>query len=337
MNLVYSGPNFLVQELQYYQALMNPPVNTTTPKPSMQPTSRPSNASMWAPPPVNGASWAWNVTSTVAITDVLMSFLGSYSAGEQWHGYYDQDLPAQLKGGWYKDPLCGDRCTLQSNVTLGKRAHVYVGTNCSQWLGPINHKLVATSKNKTTCGAFTVNFLSPLIMRDRSSFRVGDTAQVVLFSGGWCQSNASFNTSVRCHTVLHCTATYLHPVPPSTTYTYPHPTPPSPPHMLHLTLSHTYSLSTRQTLTFVCLVGQRVAGAGRRSDEDDGGMQGVGPSELEPRGRNPPPLLITSTPHQHSSLSQTPLSSSRLLPNNSILSQQRKKPLSDPIYCINLR
>ena len=214
-----------------------PPVNTTTPNPSMQPTSRPSNASMYVPPPPPPA-WAWNVTSTVAITDVLMNFMGSYSAGQQWHGYYDQDLPAQLKGGWYKDPLCGDRCTLQSNVTLGKRAHVYVGTDCPQWLGPVNHKLVATSQNKTTCGTFTVNFLSPLIMRDRSSFRVGDTAQVMLVSGGWCQSNASFNTSVR-----YCPALslpYLHPVPPTVMYTIPSP---------YHTVSHSHAPS--HSLTYV--------------------------------------------------------------------------------------
>ena len=231
-----------MQELQYYQALMSPPppIDTITPSiqpTSQQPTSRPSNASMYVappPPPVNGTAWAWNVTSTVAITDVLMGFMGSYSAGEQWHGYYDQDLPAQLKGGWYKDPLCGDRCTLQSNVTLGKRARVYVGTNCSQWLGPVNHKLVATSRNKTTCGAFTVNFLSPLILKDKSSFRVGDTAQVMLFSGGWCQSNASFNTSVR-----YClTARYPQPFPPL-----------SHTHTLTLSRPHSYMLHLIYSLT----------------------------------------------------------------------------------------
>lgn len=200
LNLVYSSPFFLAQELRDYQGLIHP--DETTAQPSAQGTS---TAAPTLTPTTPGtvsaqAPWQWNVTDTLVITQSVISFLGSYQAGLQWHGYYDHDLIPSLKGGWYEDPLCGTRCTLHSNITLGPVASILVATNCTDWLpkkGVYHAKDSNGTRhweyNTTECSSFSVSFSSPLLMTGSAKVVVGAPGNVVLKSGGVCADNATFS------------------------------------------------------------------------------------------------------------------------------------------------
>jgi hypothetical protein len=194
LNLVYSAPLFLAEELRAYQGLVNP-VNTTHPDRATH-----SSGAVHNTPAAGAAPWQWNVTGTLVMTESVLSFLGSYQGGIQWHGYYDHDLPASLKGGWYVDPLCGQRCALHSNITLGPVASILVGTNCTDWLPKLgiyhardNNGTYHWEFNTTQCDSFTVSFSSPLLMSGSAQVVVGTPGSLVLKSGGVCADNATFS------------------------------------------------------------------------------------------------------------------------------------------------
>ena len=46
----------------------------------------------------------------VGPTDTVGQLLLIQAQGRSWHSYYGDELPSDLRGGWYQNPLCGDKC-----------------------------------------------------------------------------------------------------------------------------------------------------------------------------------------------------------------------------------
>lgn len=90
-------------------------------------------------------------------------------SGIQWHGYYDNTLPAELRYGWYRNPLCGAICLRTSQVYIRKSAKV-------------------TFDDNSNCTfAVPVNLIGTNIMT------VGDSSFINLQSGGTLGNNVLVN------------------------------------------------------------------------------------------------------------------------------------------------
>lgn len=79
-----------------------------------------------------------------------------------WHSYYGDELPSELRGGWYQNPLCGDQCLVTN--------HLIVRSN-----GAVN----AASNAKVT-------FSLPLDLIGESRMNIGSSVELNLASGGIC-------------------------------------------------------------------------------------------------------------------------------------------------------
>ena len=82
--------------------------------------------------------------------------------GRQWHGYYDNIIPQELKTGWYQNPLCGSQCLGLNNMYVLGSGSIYVYPNAS------------------------AVFFVPVNLEDVSTVTISEVAHLVLGSGGVC-------------------------------------------------------------------------------------------------------------------------------------------------------
>jgi hypothetical protein len=94
--------------------------------------------------------------------DVAAQSLLEEASGRDFHAYYGDELPAELRGGWYQDPLCGDRCAMTNQLLVREMANV----------------TIAPSTN--------VTFLLPLNLIGLSRLIIGTEVRITLASGGTC-------------------------------------------------------------------------------------------------------------------------------------------------------
>jgi hypothetical protein len=87
----------------------------------------------------------------------------------QWHGYFDDTLPDELRGGWYQNPLCAGKCLNTNQLNLIKAALLTVAPSAE------------------------VTFSVPLNLFGNSTLAVGAQAQTNLASGGFCDVSASMS------------------------------------------------------------------------------------------------------------------------------------------------
>lgn len=89
----------------------------------------------------------------------------------QWHGYIDDLLPAELRGGWYQNPLCGDDCLATNELVVRGN-------------GEVN---LANSALST--------FVLPLNLLDKGTLQLGSEVHINLASGGLCGNQAVMQIS----------------------------------------------------------------------------------------------------------------------------------------------
>ncbi len=82
-----------------------------------------------------------------------------------WHGYFGLELPAELRGGFYRNPLCGDQCTRENYMWFRQHAECIIASN--------------------TNTAFNL----PLNLLGFSQLTMGTNAYVEMASGGICGNN----------------------------------------------------------------------------------------------------------------------------------------------------
>jgi hypothetical protein len=80
----------------------------------------------------------------------------------QWHGYFDDTLPSELRGGFYQNPLCAGKCLTTNQLNLRQQGSINVSS----------HTLVT--------------FSVPLNMYDVGTLNVQAHAHINLASGGIC-------------------------------------------------------------------------------------------------------------------------------------------------------
>jgi len=86
----------------------------------------------------------------------------SRQQGRNWHGYFDMSLPAELRGGWYENPLCGDKCLDTDQFTVRK-----------------NGQVIAIAEARAS-------FFIPLNLIGSTTVKVSTNGHVELASGGIC-------------------------------------------------------------------------------------------------------------------------------------------------------
>jgi len=92
-------------------------------------------------------------------------------SGSQWHGYYDNTLAAELRYGWYRNPLCGDVCLRTNQVYIRKTGSVKFDDN-------------------SNC-VFTV----PVNLVGTNIMSVGNSSFIDLQSGGTLGNNVVVNVN----------------------------------------------------------------------------------------------------------------------------------------------
>jgi hypothetical protein len=89
----------------------------------------------------------------------------------QWHGYFGLEIPAELRGGWYRNPLCGDQCDRENYM----------------WVRGNGRFLFAEDSN--TSFNLPVNFLG------ESRVVMGYNSTIEMASGGICGNQVVVNIS----------------------------------------------------------------------------------------------------------------------------------------------
>jgi hypothetical protein len=95
-------------------------------------------------------------------SDAAAGSLLVQEAGRSYHSYYGDELPPELRGGWYVNPLCGGQCGDTNHLTVQGDGAVQV----------------------TDQTAFTLSL--PLDLVDRSRLNIGSNVTITLASGGTC-------------------------------------------------------------------------------------------------------------------------------------------------------
>jgi len=103
--------------------------------------------------------------------DVVAKLLLRQAPGRSWHSYYGDELVSELRGGWYRNPLCGPRC-LRTNHFIVKG----VG------------QVIIKSQSKVT-------FSLPLDLIDRSKLLIDKRVDITLASGGICGNEVNIQIS----------------------------------------------------------------------------------------------------------------------------------------------
>ena len=92
-------------------------------------------------------------------------------AGRSWHSYYGDELPAELRGGWYDNPLCGEQCLAT------------------------NHLIVRGDGTVSLTSFSEVTYSLPLDLIGQSRLNIGSNVAVTIASGGICGNNVVIDIS----------------------------------------------------------------------------------------------------------------------------------------------
>ena len=95
-------------------------------------------------------------------SDPTGAVLLSQDPGRDWHGYYGDELAAELRGGWYQNPLCGDQCLATNHLTI-RAAGAVVCRDDTQ-----------------------VTFSLPLDLVGESTLTIQSNVDITMASGGIC-------------------------------------------------------------------------------------------------------------------------------------------------------
>lgn len=96
-----------------------------------------------------------------ADTEIGLGLL-DMAVARNWHDYFDQNLPAELKYGWYQNPLCGDQCLVTNELRI-------------QANGTIE-----------TVSSTVLTLSVPLNLVGNSRLNIGESVLITLASGGIC-------------------------------------------------------------------------------------------------------------------------------------------------------
>lgn len=91
--------------------------------------------------------------------------------GRLFHGYFDRTLPAELRGGFYRNPICGNQC---------------LQTNYITFLGSSVLEIASESE---------VTFYLPLNLDGQSNLVIGSSVLLNLASGGVCGTKVIIDIS----------------------------------------------------------------------------------------------------------------------------------------------
>mmetsp|Transcript_32731 Transcript_32731/g.47252 ORF Transcript_32731/g.47252 Transcript_32731/m.47252 type:complete len:417 (+) Transcript_32731:3-1253(+) len=92
------------------------------------------------------------------------------ASGRDWHGYFDRSLPAELRHGWYDNPLCG-------------------GNKCAA-----TNQLQIVGSGTVECSpGSSVTLSLPLDLVDNSVLKIGSNVNMNLASGGVCGNKVVIN------------------------------------------------------------------------------------------------------------------------------------------------
>ena len=80
----------------------------------------------------------------------------------QWHGYFGLEIPTELRGGFYRNPLCGDQCTRE------------------------NYMWFRQNGNFSFSALSNTSFNLPVNLLGSSRMRMGSQSYVEMASGGIC-------------------------------------------------------------------------------------------------------------------------------------------------------
>lgn len=89
----------------------------------------------------------------------------------QWHGYFGLELPSELRGGFYRNPLCGDQCTRENYMWFRQNAQCIFASNSN------------------------TSFNLPLNLLGSSRVTMGTSAYVEMASGGICGNSVIVDIS----------------------------------------------------------------------------------------------------------------------------------------------
>lgn len=88
-------------------------------------------------------------------------------SARQWYGYFDSALPAEARGGWYINPLCGDQCLRESVIVVGGETGLLTFADSSE-----------------------VTFMLPLQILQLGQVTLQQINQIRVSAGGTCGSGA---------------------------------------------------------------------------------------------------------------------------------------------------
>ena len=101
-------------------------------------------------------------------TDTTVTLL-ERTSGRSWHDYFDRSLPAELKTGWYTNPLCGEECLDTNHLTISKQGTVECQDNSK------------------------ITFHLPIDLIEDSSLTMGQNVELEMASGGICGNRVIMN------------------------------------------------------------------------------------------------------------------------------------------------
>jgi hypothetical protein len=88
-----------------------------------------------------------------------------------WHGYFGLEIPSELRGGFYRNPLCGDGCTRENYIWFRESAICNFADNSN------------------------TSFNMPINLLGNSRMKMGKDAYVELASGGICGNSVVVDIS----------------------------------------------------------------------------------------------------------------------------------------------
>lgn len=100
------------------------------------------------------------------------------AGGRDYHSYYGDELVAELRGGWYQNPLCGDQCFDTNQILVRGVGRV----RCADWS--------------------VVNFFVPLNLVGATTLVIGHDVDITLQSGGTCGNGVIIDISHGTNLVL---------------------------------------------------------------------------------------------------------------------------------------
>jgi len=103
--------------------------------------------------------------------DETAAALLDMTQGRNWHSYYGDELPAELRTGWYQNPLCGGQCLAT------------------------NHLVVQASGIVESTSTTSVQFSLPLDLVGQSRMNIGNNVTMRIASGGICGNDVIIDIS----------------------------------------------------------------------------------------------------------------------------------------------